>query len=254
MAEQKQRKIFAAEKAMLNQQSDADELKASSDAVTSNSSFGLIDEITSLRTEMAEIKAILLDNATISASEIPLAEGDDDKMDRELRIELAGMIRSISQAKSELAAIKHPHAEDDRIMAASNELDAIVLATENATNAILEATERVEKELTHIAALAHEDQDILLVVDKIANEITGVLEACNFQDITGQRITKVVKTMQFLEERILAMIDIWGFESLIDVPVEKAMTDEETSDADLLNGPQMESEAISQADIDALFD
>ncbi len=177
-------------------------------------------------------------------------------MDHGLRIELIGMIRSFSKAKTELAAIKHPHTDDDRIVAASNELDEIVLATENATNNILESTERVEKELSHIAALAHDDNDILIVADKIASEITNILEACSFQDITGQRITKVVSTMKFLEDRILAMIDIWGAESLIDIPIVSHSTsgNDISNDDKLLNGPQMESEAISQADIDALFD
>ena len=41
-------------------------------------------------------------------------------MDHELRTELAGMIKSISKAKSELAAIKHPMAEDDRISVSFN--------------------------------------------------------------------------------------------------------------------------------------
>jgi len=259
MVEQKQRKVFAVEKSMRNQK-DGDDVSNKQQAMLKHSSqssdeesFDLRQEITALREEMADIKEMLLHSAPNIASAPPEADVEDD-MDRDLRIELAGMIRSISKAKSELAAIKHPSATDDRIVSASNELDAIVLATENATNEILEATERVDKELTQIAALAHEDQDILLIADKIANEITCILEACNFQDITGQRITKVVSTMKFLEERILSMIDIWGFESLIDIPVQEAVDSEGLNDEELLNGPQMENEGISQSDIDALFD
>ena len=36
--------------------------------------------------------------------------------------------------------------------------------------------------------------------------------ACSFQDITGQRTEKVVNVLRFIEQRINAMIEIWGVE------------------------------------------
>ncbi|MDX1739289.1 MAG: protein phosphatase CheZ, partial [Alphaproteobacteria bacterium] len=180
-----------------------------------------------------------------------------EEIDLELRLEVAQMVRTIAKAKNELAQIKHPDAEDDRIEQASTELDAIVMATERATNTILEATETIEKDLTQIAALAHEDEDIMTLTDKIAAQTTGILEACNFQDITGQRINKVITTMQFIEERIRKMIEIWGFDAFSELPVpisSDPKSEDYDPDADLLAGPQLEGQGISQAEIDALFD
>ena len=38
----------------------------------------------------------------------------------------------------------------------------------------------------------------------------SIFEACNFQDLTGQRINKVMTTMKFIEHHINTMMDIWG--------------------------------------------
>lgn len=39
--------------------------------------------------------------------------------------------------------------------------------------------------------------------------IVRIFEACNFQDLTGQRITKVVRALSFIEERVDAMMGVW---------------------------------------------
>ncbi|RED51019.1 protein phosphatase CheZ [Aestuariispira insulae] len=210
----------------------------------------LMNEIRALRADIAEMRN---GGATMAGSGNGLPEADAD-LDRDLRIELAQMVRTIARTKTELAQIRHPDAEDDRLQDASGELDAIVMATEGATNQILEATETIEKEITQIAALAHEDEDIITLSDKIASQLTTIMEACNFQDITGQRINKVVKTMHFVEERIRAMIDIWGLQAFADLPVPTGGAMEDDPDADLLAGPQMEGQGITQDEIDKLFD
>jgi len=80
---------------------------------------------------------------------------------------------------------------------------------------------------------------------------THAMEACTFQDITGQRVTKIIRSMQFVEERVLAMVDLMGRDS---VAKEAAELPVETQEKDpLLNGPQLPGNAISQDDIDKLF-
>lgn len=171
-----------------------------------------------------------------------------------LRVGIKELSDRIDKTKREIAALRHPDAEDDRLIAAADELDAIVAATENATHVILETAERID-------TLAQAIQDNVLkgdtdspVVDaaEISNLATSIFEACNFQDITGQRINKVVKTLSFIEERVGAMIEVWGrqeFEAL-PRPVEVAPEDERH----LLNGPQLAEQGVSQDDIDKLFD
>ena len=175
---------------------------------------------------------------------------EDESQD--VRREIALMVRHIAQAKSEIASIKHPMAEDDRILAASNELDAIVQATEAATHQILEANECIEKELHKIGETHHNDEEVMLMVDKVAEKSIQILEASNFQDITGQRVTKVVKTIRFIEERILALIDIWGVEAFADLPVPEEGGPNDPDN--LMSGPQLGNAGITQDEIDALFD
>ena len=88
----------------------------------------------------------------------------------------------------------------------------------------------------------------------IQDQVVEIFESCNFQDLTGQRITKVVGTMRFIEDRIIRMMDIWGgIESFQGVEVVDELHRE--GDAALLNGPALEGQAdvASQDDIDALF-
>ena len=94
-------------------------------------------------------------------------------------------------------------------------------------------------------------EKIWQIMGEINAKTIAILEACNFQDISGQRTNKVVKTINYLEERILTMIEIWGAEGFKDIDVERETLE---GDAALLQGPQMEEAAISQDDVDALFD
>lgn len=211
----------------------------------------VLDAVNALRTEVAELRKSVESMPSDQKAAAPggLSPDEDPAV---VLSEVAMMVRAIAQAKSELASIKHPHAGEDRIDDASNELDAIVSATENATNKILESNERIEKEINKVASTHHDDDEVMALVDHVAEEVISIFEACNFQDITGQRVTKVVKTIHFIEERVRSMIDIWGVDAFADVPVPEAQ-DGATSE-NLMNGPQLEGSAISQDEIDALFD
>ncbi|WP_245986322.1 hypothetical protein [Azospirillum thermophilum] len=60
-----------------------------------------------------------------------------------LRRELMEMAASIEQARREVAALRPPDGSGDRILSATNELDAIVISTERASFEILNAAERL---------------------------------------------------------------------------------------------------------------
>ena len=229
-------KEFSAERQMRRRRSQAD--AASGDEIDNGT---LLREILALR-HMVE--------RAPGAAEIGGAEPEID--DSDIRVEIAQMVRSVAKAKNEIAAIKHPLAEDDRVKTASNELDAIVKSTESATERILHANEQIEKLVREIANYHADDTDVTERSEAIANHIIEVLEACNFQDITGQRIQKVVNTLRFIEERILALINIWGVEAFTDLPVPETGA-ELTEDEQLMNGPQI-SGGITQDEIDKLFD
>ena len=173
--------------------------------------------------------------------------------EHDTRVEIARMASSIGRAKIEIAAIKHPEAEgDDRLGAASNELKTIVRATENATSNILEASEHVNGHLESLRLLVGDDGDLAPLADQISNHVLVIMESCNFQDLTGQRITKVVQTLEFIEQRVRAIIEAWGVEEFKGIPLPEK-TQVHSSDT-LVSGPQEEGDGISQEEIDALFD
>ena len=135
----------------------------------------------------------------------------------------------------------------------TDELDAIVGGTESATENILSAAEEIDQCANTLSALVKSEQEHNLARD-ILERVVQIFESCNFQDLTGQRITKVVATLKFIEDHIVKMMDIWGgIESLREfTPVAMA---ERAGDTKLLHGPRLRNDAghASQDDIDALF-
>lgn len=156
--------------------------------------------------------------------------------------------QQMRKVQEEVAALRHPLAAEDRIMAATMELDAIVLATEAATNNILQTAEQIGGACDEIAAIA-QDEDVTQCLDRIGLLVADLFTHCAFQDITGQRVAKVILTLQFVEERIQAIIEQWGEENFARLPP----PGDRTGEAALLNGPQLDKRGVSQTDIDALF-
>ena len=91
----------------------------------------------------------------------------------------------------------------------TRELDAVVESAERATQQILGAAEDIEDAANTLSASLKREQEKSLALD-IQDNVLRIFEACNFQDLTGQRIAKVLTTLKFVEERIAHMIEIWG--------------------------------------------
>ena len=171
-----------------------------------------------------------------------------------LKHEMGEIYKAIHDTKTQIMTIKESGADGHEMARAAEELSHIVKGTEEATNNILHAAETIETNAGNlIAGLQCESQQALAC--EIQEQIVSVFEACNFQDLTGQRITKVVKTFCFIEARILKMIDIWGGpENFLGITAEEL--ESRQGDGSLLNGPALldEESIANQADIDALFD
>lgn len=180
------------------------------------------------------------------------AEPDRDDLEL-IRTQIEEMNEHIHKAKVQIASLRHPKAQDDRLVSAATELDAIVKDTEMATHTILESAEQID-DLTMTLKNSAPSDFVADHIEQIAFIVTKIFEACNFQDITGQRINKVVSTLEFVEERVHNMILIWGEEAFAELPVPEVEAEAVPDDSDLLNGPQLEGEGISQDDIDKLFE
>ena len=175
-------------------------------------------------------------------------DGDTPMNELHIKDELKDLLVYIEQAKSEISALRPKEYGTNKIPEASNELDAIVKATEVAAETVMDSAD----EIGEIAEKCDEETQANLM--RIS---TTLFEASGFQDITGQRITKVVTTLSHLEEKLSSLAAAIGDNDVDekDIDEDSLMKDfEAMANEDFLNGPQLEEEAKDQAAINALFD
>ena len=155
--------------------------------------------------------------------------------------ELRDLKKIIEDARREIGNVKAGDISGKHVPTATDELDAVVEATAEATGTIMDACEVIETQAGEVGGDAG---------DKISLAVTNIYEACSFQDITGQRITKTVSTIKAIEEKVNQLMSVLGAD------LSECSDDEEDTrshDEALLNGPQMEDQAISQDEIDKLL-
>ena len=171
-----------------------------------------------------------------------------------LKVELDLIYDAISRTKREIAVLHGKSFNGEEMAKVNGELGAVVGGTEQATQQILEAAESIDQAASALAKVTSPDQQKILS-EEIQERVISIFEACNFQDLTGQRISKVMATMKFIENHITIMMDIWGGVDAIRAHV-PAMADDRDGSARLLNGPKLDGDAghASQNDIDALFE
>jgi len=205
----------------------------------------IIAELRSLRTLVQPREE--LSRGMIEAYKAEIAEA------QKLKAELDIIYAAINQTKREIATLHVSGFEGPEMKRVTHELDAVVGGTQEATENILAAAEFIDQAANSLAAAVKSEQDKAVAHD-IQDRVIQIFEACNFQDLTGQRITKVVATLKFIETHIVKMMEIWGgIDSFQDItPDAMAVRD---GDLKLVNGPKLDGEAghASQDEIDALF-
>ncbi len=215
------------------------------------SEFGesLNEHVRRLRSERGDTVK-LVDVAGVVEELIETMEGDVSAGQIGLKAELQDLVEYIQRAKSDIAAMSPHDIHDEHIPAAHDELDEVVKATEEATDTILDAAEALEALGGELPAE---------MGDRISEIVTKIYEASNFQDVTGQRINKVVNALRHIDTKVRALAEAVGFEltkeltngEAVELAVgEAGATDE---DAELLHGPQLTGDGNSQDDIDALL-
>ena len=204
---------------------------------------------THLTERLAELRNTYGDSVNVSeiadvvGSLMTTMDGDISAVDIQVRRDIMALVDYIERAKREISAIDPREIRENKIPAATSELVAVVDATEEATNSILDAAEM----LTELAAGL--DPEKAKIIEDVT---TRIYEASNFQDITGQRITKVISVLRQIEEKVMALSQIVGEstgESVSDAESDPSDLDE----AELLNGPETPGNASSQDEIDALL-
>ncbi|MGC2855664.1 protein phosphatase CheZ [Novispirillum sp. DQ9] len=200
--------------------------------------------------------------ASVVRSLLGSLSGDLSPEDVRLYHEVEDLARYIQSAKAEIAALNPADIREEFLPTAADELDAIVQSTEAATGEIMDATEAIEDMVSELPDHAAE---------AIRAATTRIYEACSFQDITGQRVTKVVRTLKSIEDRVDGLVRAFDPQrhgvSLDSGTVARplagaggggdrrtvAARGDRPDDAALLNGPQGQGDAIKQDDVDALL-
>lgn len=174
-------------------------------------------------------------------------KGQADQQLDVLKNEISALAETIHRLKLDITQTDATQLQNEKIPDATEELDAVVTATAEATNAIMSACETVEG----IADKIGGDDGMTL-----SGEVTKVYEACSFQDITGQRITKVVNTLKEIDFKISMLMQALDMQvgPIAHKKPEAEICEVSPQDPEsLLNGPQMPDAAVTQDDIDKLL-
>jgi len=169
------------------------------------------------------------------------AQDEPNTLARELtavRALLADISRDLSAVLTE--------GKEPRLARAAGELGAAVEAMEKATDKILHSAETIDDCAKALGAAQQSDYGRGVAQD-IQDHVTQLFVACNFQDLAGQRIGKVIATLGMIERRVtLAIARCKG----ADTPSPGA-----SASGDLLNGPRLDGDAghASQLDVDTMF-
>lgn len=159
--------------------------------------------------------------------------------------QIEALANYLRNARAELAALD-PSASGNQYQSATDELDEIVRTTEVAAGAILDAAEEVDRIAGTLDGGAG---------TSLSGAATRIYEASNFQDLTGQRVTKVVRMIRHIEEQIGRIVQALG--GNLPAPQRPSAPPNPSarpqSEQDLLNGPQLANKAKTQDDVDALF-
>jgi chemotaxis protein CheZ len=171
-------------------------------------------------------------------------QGDLSAHETALLSEVEELGKMIASARREIAALEVEDITQSHIPAATDELDAIVAHTAAATNIILEVCETLDN-------LATGDQGETAVA--LQDATTRIYEACSFQDITGQRITKVVAALKSIDAKVAQIVAAFGGRAGPSVPAPASVVPNSVDPAVIMHGPQLPATAMGQSDIDALL-
>ena len=168
-------------------------------------------------------------------------EGDISLADLKLHDERAELFKYIRAARVEIAAIQPDRIRAEQIRPALDELDAVVMATAESTETFLDVAEA-------LATMAEEtgEEERAEIMRGLA---TQIYEASNFQDITGQRIAKVVTLLHTIENKLTFLAGWSTGTARVAVPVAR----DEMEDDALLTGPSLPAGTNDQDDIDAIL-
>ena len=154
------------------------------------------------------------------------------------------LYRVILLARCHIARLRDPAVCQEALPRANEDMAETLRMTEEATETIMGAAEEM---------MALDLSDPEAAETQIMDGCIRIIEACSFQDITGQRISNVLKTLNLVETRLAHIEKNWGeFDSAIGES-EASLVKERVGDEALLNGPSLPGEGLGQHQADQLM-
>ncbi len=186
----------------------------------------------------------LVDILTLAEVSINSMKSFIDNLDSKIYSEFREIAAYIKNTKEEIGHLQANDLRSKHIPEAGHELSAVVSSTEEATTKIMECAE---------AILEADPSDMEAYQQMVNNKVMDIFEACSFQDITGQRISKVVETLEHIESRVARFAAAIGAKDTEHPASEKEIKRNKRKKDQILNGPANKGEGVSQDDIDALL-
>ena len=159
--------------------------------------------------------------------------------------ELGQLAKYLNEMRKELYAMQQDDLAEAKIPDAASQLQAVLDLTEKAAGSIMAECEAIEDKLSGVDAATQE---------AIQESITKIYEALSFQDITGQRLQKIITVLQEVERQILRMVVVFGLKSkTAEDGLDSATKDKLESEAELLSGPQLPGQGLEQDQVDDIL-
>jgi chemotaxis protein CheZ len=213
--------------------------------MTKKSPFGQIDDVLLFLRENRESNVLITNVCALAEIMIGAQKSFFTTLDSAIYREFRELAEYIASAKKEINALQANELHQERIPSAGRQLDAIVKSTEEATNRIMEQAE---------AIMAADTSDPQAYQATVNSAVMEIFEACSFQDITGQRISKVVDTLQHIESRVSRFAKAVNARDVASPLTPEEEAKERRIREQLLHGPVFDGEGVSQQAIDELLD
>lgn len=170
---------------------------------------------------------------------------DGDGSDVSLFSELGELAKYLNEMRKELFAMQQDDLANDKIPDAASQLQAVLEVTEEATGKVMSECEKIESRMSGAPEAIAADVQAC---------VTAIYEALSFQDLTGQRLQKIIVVLQEVERQILRMVVVFGMkqstaEGKLDDTAKSQLMDE----ADLLSGPQLPGQGLEQDQVDDIL-
>lgn len=133
---------------------------------------------------------------------------------------------------------------------AAIELSAVIADTGRAANAILAEAEEIDSAVDRLRMTMKRQPGEAEALDDIVDCTVEIYQACDFQDLTGQRIQNVIALLGDLEARLSVL------RAAVDAPSDPTLPDAPLAMRTLENGPRLPSDRghLTQAEIDRVLE